>query len=247
LLKDFEETRRRADFEFERIERQTREYQAQSDRSNAEYERFRAQSDRSNAEYERSRAEFERYFGERKANEEVKRAREAAQETERLVLKQAEEAQREKERLAVEVDLLAAHTKNYLFAVVVGGAIAAFFMHLVRKKRRNPEGQMKYSEKFGVVVTVASALLIFLALAVSSDWQPHLDFFQNVMFSLDLRFFRKEGISSEYLIDIATRYVIWILLCTGAYGILTYLGITPPAWKPKGLADSDANDAASNA
>lgn len=103
---------------------------------------------------------------------------------------------------------------------------------------------MTENQKYGVVTMIVSFLLILLALMISDGWDSKLDYIENLM-HLEINFFLVEEptgyeILSQrlynryYLISIPTKYVMLVFMSTAAYGLTTYLGITPAftPWKP---------------
>jgi len=109
---------------------------------------------------------------------------------------------------------------------------------------------MDDNQKYGVVTVIISFLLILLALMISEGWQPRFDFLENLMNLQKIKLFgymtvnpaaynstygtfTPESHEYVYLIDISTKYVVLLFLSTAAYGLTTYLGITPAftPWK----------------
>ncbi len=100
---------------------------------------------------------------------------------------------------------------------------------------------MDENQKYGVATMIVSFLLILLALMISDGWNPRLDYLENLMNTLQVHLFQKDtkpyigfmGIHYSYLIDIPTKYVVLFFMSTAAYGLTTYLGITPAIrpWK----------------
>ena len=86
---------------------------------------------------------------------------------------------------------------------------------------------MQESQKFGIAAIIISALIIILAIIISDDWVYRFDFLQNLMSSLRVKLFVDEDKYNAYLIDVPTKYIILFCICVAAYGLTTYLGITP--------------------
>lgn len=172
-------------------------------------------------------------------------ADDARQEAEELVRQEAEDRAREEtkkaehaaEDLRYEMLRSSIRTKNSIYLGVLLLAIGGFVIYFIT--RNNKEKPMDENQKYGVVTMIVSFLLILLALMISEGWTPQLDYLENLMNLLKIQFFFKEttymGSFSfdNYLIDISTKYVVLILLSTAAYGLTTYLGITPAfmPWK----------------
>lgn len=110
---------------------------------------------------------------------------------------------------------------------------------------------MDENQKYGIAVIVISFLLLIFALVISDGWVRQLDFLGNL-----IQFLRIHLISIEtectstvsptvkyfltgpcvdyyYLIDIPTKYVVLAFMSAAAYGLTTYLNITPAfmPWK----------------
>jgi len=163
-------------------------------------------------------------------------AREAAEEQARAASEQAEQAAADLRNV---MNRAAVRMKNNFY---LGGLLllmGGFITYIIRNT--NKEEQMDENRKFGVIVMVSSFLLIFLVLMISDDWLPQLDYFENLMNTLQLRLIGINipsdssplGFRHRYLIDIPSKYAVLILLTTAAYGFTSYLGITPAIrfWK----------------
>jgi cation transport ATPase len=229
-MRDLEDARRKAEYENAQFQSRMQQIQAQTDRTNAEIDRLRADT--------------ERMQRNREVEEANNRAREIADRAERAAQAQAEAAQQAKDEKLDEMEAASAHTRNGMYVLAIAISSLAFFAYIVKAKKLNPEGEMKYNEKFGVVTIIVSALVILFALIISEGWNYKLDFFQSVMFGLSISLFPEEGhkYPPTYLIDIPTKYVFWVFLCTAAYGLTTYLGITPAIWKPGPKAEAEGKE-----
>ncbi|MFY9328570.1 MAG: hypothetical protein WAO76_11210, partial [Georgfuchsia sp.] len=91
-----------------------------------------------------------------------------------------------------------------------------------------------------IVTVISSFLLVLLVLMISDNWMPQLDYLENLMNTLRIQLIEiktenREFVVTEYwyLIDVQSKYVVLLLLTTAAYGLTTYLGITPAIrpWK----------------
>jgi hypothetical protein len=110
-------------------------------------------------------------------------------------------------------------------------ALPLAFGFLIARRAKAAGGTMKYEEKFGVMLMIASLLLGLLALSISENWAPRLDAMQNLMLTLKIRMFpESESPYSSAMVDVFTKHVLLGLVTVAAYGFTTYLGITP-AWK----------------
>jgi len=172
-------------------------------------------------------AEFQRQL----ENEDRERAtREAAEERAREASEQAEQTAAD---LHNAMNRAAVRTKNNFYLGGLMLLMGVFITYIIRNA--NKEKQMDENQKFGVIVMISSFLLIFLVLMISENWLPQLDYFENLMNTLQLRLIGintpSDSYSSllgfSYLIDIPSKYAVLILLTTAAYGLTTYLGITP--------------------
>lgn len=107
---------------------------------------------------------------------------------------------------------------------------------------------MNEDQKYGTVVMLTSALGILLVLMISSYWIPQLGFFENLLNNLELNLipirsdaevvpygYRCGDFTCYDLIRIPTKYAVFALILFGAYGLTTYLSITPAfrPWKRK--------------
>ena len=101
---------------------------------------------------------------------------------------------------------------------------------------------MSDDKKYGILTMSAAVLLTVLTLMMSDGWQGGFGFFVNLMHFV--RFTLLENSNNipsilggyvEYYIDIPTKYLVFTLLCFGAYGLTTYLGVTRPfrPWQRK--------------
>ncbi len=170
----------------------------------------------------------------------------AAKEAEALARQEAEDRAREATEKAEQVaedlryEMLRStiRTKNSIYLGVLLLAIGAFVIYLFT--RNNKEKPMDENQKYGVVTMIVSFLLILLALMISEGWKPQFDYLENLMNLLEIKKFWYTTMNPNtyrdeyvYLIDISTKYVVLILLSTAAYGLTTYLGITPAftPWK----------------
>lgn len=135
--------------------------------------------------------------------------------------KKAEEAAQEQREAAV-------RNSNNIYLVVLLLITAGFVGYLIRKS--NKEEIMQGNQKFGIAVIISSALVILLSVMISDNWVYQFDFLQNLMSTLRIRFF-EDGLTDKYekayFIDVPTKYVIFVCINAAAYGLTTYLGITP--------------------
>ncbi len=185
-------------------------------------------------------AEFERQLEsadrERAASE---AADEARQEAEERAREAAEQAEQDVEDVRNEMIRSAVRTKNNFYLIVLLLLMGVFVTHIVKKF--NKEKSMDENQKYGVVTMISSFLLTLLALMISEGWEPRMDYLENLMNSLRIELIEIENknykpadlLSYPYyhLIYWPSKYVVLALLAVGAYGLTTYLGITP-AFRP---------------
>ena len=184
---------------------------------------------RRNAEIERSRAETDRLSNWLDAQKTEKRLRGISQSAEQAAYDQTEAAKRAEEAteaLRGEIEQSSVRARNYFYLGMLFLLTIGFVAYVVRGS--NKEENMREHQKFGVVTIIVSALLTLFALMISDDWVQKFDLLQNVMLSLRIKFFDYiQEYNTLYYIDVPTRYVVLALICAAAYGLTTYLGITP--------------------
>lgn len=179
-------------------------------------------------ETERIRAATRRIAEENQRQEEADKADALRAEQERKREEAAQKASDEAEELRTQIHMAGVRSTDNMYLLVAVAALFAFFAMIIR--RHNKEGVMRYEQKFGVILVVASAVGVMLSLMVSRDWSTQLDVLQNVMLTLRIAFIEDDGPSSfrqSYMVDIPTKFVLLGFVCVAAYGLLTYLGIVP--------------------
>jgi hypothetical protein len=216
-MRQMEAQRRDADLEMQR----SRIQQLQFD---ADMARLRAETNRMQVDTERIRADTERMSAEREAQETTARQEEIA----RTAAKKAEE---EASELRDEIIRAGVKTRNSFYLVGLVAMLVGFGAFVVKLKRRGLP--MQENEKFGLATVIVSFLLALLSLMMSANWAYNLDFLSNLMITLKIQLFSDEYISSNFLIDFPTKYFLLVCMSAAAYGVTTYLGITPSPWKKK--------------
>jgi hypothetical protein len=175
-----------------------------------------------------------------KAMEEAKdRAEQARQEAEDQAKKVAEAAEDEAADLRSKILRAEIRRSNNLY---LGGfllLVVCGSFYVIKKNKVG--GIMNANQKYGVAIIVLSLLLLILALMISDGWISNLDFLGNLMQFLHIQFIEIKGdcevkincTHDHYFIDIPTKYVVLAFISTAAYGLTTYLGITPAfmPWK----------------
>lgn len=183
-------------------------------------------------------AEIDREIEKEERENAAKEAEELArQEAEDRAREATEKAEQAAEDLRYEMLRSSVRTKNSIYLGVLLLAMGGFVIYFIT--RNNKEKPMNENQKYGVITMIVSFLLILLSLMISDGWKPQLDYLENLMNLMRIQFFFKEttyiGSFSfdNYLIDISTKYVVLIFMSTAAYGLTTYLGITPAftPWK----------------
>jgi hypothetical protein len=91
---------------------------------------------------------------------------------------------------------------------------------------------MKENEKFALATIIVSFLLTLLSLMISARWEYTLDFLSNLMMTLRIQLFADENLGT-FLIDFPTKYLVLVFVSLAAYGVTTYLEITPSIWTKK--------------
>ena len=101
---------------------------------------------------------------------------------------------------------------------------------------------MKDNEKFGLATVIVSFLLVLLSLTLSGGWFYKFDFLGNLMTTLTISFLADEDNHGKFLIELPTKYLVLAFVSSAAYGVTTYLGITPTPWKKKNKQRQVATD-----
>lgn len=212
-------------------------------------DQIRLQQLQSAADLERMQSDVERWRLERE-----RRRAEAAQEQQAQLLREqiaqrdadaaaaAKKAEEAADEMREEMQLAVVKSADtaYLLAAIGLPVLLGFFV----AKKATKEGNMKYEQKFGVVVMVCAFLLALLALTISDGWNPRFDALQTLMGWLRISFFpESDSPYAKRMIDIPTKYVLTALTAFFAYGFMTYLGVTP-AWKraPKAPRGQEATN-----
>lgn len=171
------------------------------------------------ARYQTENARFEMWLESQKAE---KRKEQAALE-QAETMKMAEESKEASDNLREEIEQASISTQNNIYLGILLIFAIGLVVYIIRKSKR--EETMQDSQKFGVVTIIGSALTIVFAIVISDNWSHRLDFLQNLMSTLRVKLFLDE--SNAYLIDMPTKYIVLFCICIAAYGLTTYLGITP--------------------
>jgi hypothetical protein len=183
-----------------------RSYQQQADQeelhqlqNQRDLQRMQADSDKTQLATERMmRENGEKLRREREEISKVTRPR-----TDNLASAQVAEAEND---LRDEISLSSTRAVDHLF---MAGSVLfpmLFATYIVRRARK--DGLMKYEQKFGVVLMLSAGLLAMAAIMISTNWFPNSDILQNIQLNLRIQFFANEEYPLEFLIDIATKYVL---------------------------------------
>lgn len=210
------------------IETSNRAAQLEMEQSRLRWQKMEADTARRHAEIERLHAETDHFLMWNESQKAADRAREMVDRAEQAVSEQAKaskKAEEAAEELRDEMEQAEVRAKNNIYLVVLFFFTAAFVTYIIRKSKR--EEIMQERQKFGIVAIVGSALVIILAIMISDDWVYRFDFLQNLMSSLRIKLFADEDKYNAYFIDVPTKYIVLACICTAAYGLTTYLGITP--------------------
>lgn len=199
------------------------------------WQQMEAETARRHAEIDRLRAETDRLLMWNESQDAVDRARDIAERAERAAAEQAEAAKMAEEaaeELRNEMAQSAVRSRNNIYLGMMLIFVAGFVAYVIRQSKKEPI--MQEHQKFGIVVIIGSGLGILLAIVVSDDWAYGVDVLQNLILRLRITLLHHEGAYSGYYIDIPTKYVVLAFICAAAYGLTTYLGITPvPRKKPQ--------------
>ena len=185
-------------------------------------------------------------------------AKEAAEQAKQEAEERAKEASEAAEAAAADLrdQMLRSEikTRNNLYLsgllLLIGGGI----VYVINKNMS--ETIMNANQKYGIAIIILSILLLILALVISDGWTNRFDFLENLMLFLkvelisietectstgsDLLDKLRESFKTpcyRYLIDIPTKYVVLAFMSTAAYGLTTYLSITPAfmPWKKSSI------------
>lgn len=233
LLREIESSNRAAQIEMEQSRLRWQQMEAETAKRHAEIDRLRAETDRL------------RMWNESQAV--AKRAREIAERAERAAAEQADAAKKAEEaaeELRDEMEQSAVRTKNNIYLGVMLIFIAASIAHVIRQSKKEPI--MQENQKFGIATIIGAGIAILLAVVISENWVYRFDFLQNLMSSLRIQLFEGDynpsTFSNDYYIDIPTKHVVLVCICAAAYGLTTYLGITPaPRTKAQKAASTGAD------
>jgi hypothetical protein len=217
------------------IESSNRAAQLEMEQSRLRWQQMEAETARRHAEIDRLRAETDRLRMWNESQEAADRAREIAERAEQAAAEQAEAARKAEEaaeELRDEIEQSAVRTKNNIYLGIMLIFVAGFIAYVIRQSKKEPI--MQENQKFGIAAIIGAGLVILLAVVISDDWVYRFDFLQNLMSSLRIKLLADEDRYNAYYIDIPTKYVVLTCICAAAYGLTTYLGITPvPRKKPQ--------------
>ncbi len=197
----------------------------------ADMARMRAQRAETDQLTDRLRADTERMRTEREAQDVAERAERAAARQEEIARAAATKAEEKASELQDEITLADVKTKNSFYLVGLAAVFVGFGVIVIKAKERGLP--MKDNEKCGLAVIITSFLLVLLSLTLSDGWFYKLDLLGNLMSELKIRFLVDEDHYGKFLIDFPTKYLVLIFISMAAYGVTTYLGITPALWKKK--------------
>ncbi len=230
-LRQIDAQRREAELAVERARIRSLEF-------DADMARMRAETDRINANTERLRAATERMGTELEARAVADRAAQAVARQEKIASAAAKKNEEELDELRDEIARADVRTKNNFYLAGLVAVFIAFGAFVVKIGRRGVS--MKNNEKFGLVTVIVSFLLMLLSLVVSDKWVYNQDILSNLMISLKIQLLANVHLfsydpsaynpSDDFLIDFQTKYLVFVCISLAAYGVTTYLGITPTPW-----------------
>lgn len=178
---------------------------------------------------------FENLKHEREAREAAWLSHKQAEDQAREATKRAEQAEQAAEELRYEMLRSSIKAKNNIYLGILLLAIGGFVTFSVTKN--NQGNPMNANQKYGVILMIVPFLLILLTLMISVGWTPQQDYLENLMNSLEIKLFFKETVKGNifsydnYYIEISSKYIVLAFISSAAYGLTTYLGITP-TYKP---------------
>jgi hypothetical protein len=159
------------------------------------------------------------------SDEAAKREQENADKLEELDFEKAEaskKAEEAAESIQDDINRGKVTNRNNIYLGVLIFSIAGFVWHILSKYKN--EGLMLEHQKYGIVIVICSFLVMIFSFMISEGWAYQVDFLANLMSALRIKFI-EDGAS--YWIDFQTKYAVLVCLCSSAYGLTTYLGITP--------------------
>ncbi|MFZ5655437.1 MAG: hypothetical protein ACOY42_13710 [Pseudomonadota bacterium] len=204
------------------------------------WQQMESEAARRHAEIDRLRAETDRLLMWNESQDAMDRAREIAERAERAAAEQEEAAKMAEEaaeELRNEIEQSAVRTGNSIYLGMMLIFVAGFVAYLIHQSKKEPI--MQEHQKFGIVAIIGSGLGILLAIVISDGWS-NVDFLNNLMW-IRITLLDREGTYHGHYIDIPTKYVVLAFICAAAYGLTTYLGITPVPRK-KSQPSQNASD-----
>jgi hypothetical protein len=211
------------------LEEQRRQIEAESDRARIRSLEFEADIARMRADTERMRLENERMAAERELQAAGERARRETARQEATIKAAADKAEQAADEMRAELNRAAVRNRNNLYSLGLTAALVGFGAFVFKLKRRRKP--MTKNEKFGLITIIVSFLSSLFFLMISTNWIVALDFLTNVMLTLKIQFLKDDDNYGQFIIDFPTKYLILLCLSAAAYGVTTYLGITPVPWK----------------
>ena len=219
-----------------------RQMEAQRRETELEIERARIRSLQFDADMARMRADTERMRAENAAQAAADRAKQAAAQQAEIARRATEKAEEEASNLRDEITRAGVKTRNSFYLVGLAAVFVGFGTFVIKTGRRGLP--MKENEKFGLVAVIISFLLALLSLMMSANWAYTLDLLSNLMITLQIQLFADEDKRGEFLIDFPTKYLVLACISSAAYGVTTYLGITPVPWRKNARGHQESKELA---
>ena len=223
------------------IENQNRKIELEDHRAKIRSLQFEAVMARVRAETDQINAQLDA----RKAEERADQAAAQQEENAKMLAEKSEQAERAANELKDQMARASVRTRNDIYLALLIAVLVGLATFVIKIKRRMKP--MNENEKFGLVAILVSFLCALLFLMMSSNWAYSLDLINNLMITLTIQFFHYDDpLNDHYLIDFPTKYLILLCMSVAAYGVTTYLGITPiprremfkRRQESKGLSDS---------
>lgn len=120
-----------------------------------------------------------------------------------------------------EIQRDARNTRNNVYFGVTLAALTLATYTLINK--HGGETQMKTPQKDGIVAMLISILAMIATVIISEGHHYSIDLLHNILYILHVSYKFDDG---QYLFNFRTSYVLFVLICTFAYGLTTYLQIT---------------------
>lgn len=120
-----------------------------------------------------------------------------------------------------EIQRDARNTRNNVYFGITLAALTLATYTLINK--HGGETQMKTPQKDGIVAMLISILAMIATVIISEGHHYSMDLLHNILYILHVSY---KFDDRQYLFNFRTSYVLFVFICTFAYGLTTYLQIT---------------------